>query len=187
MGIPGSKEDIPIEEAFQLALKTSPRNTVISVGSGFGKTEQELDKKFGTNTVTIDPLVERYKEPADKTVAKLPMYPTVEEYMKCAKKKDTSNLTLLLDWPSPNQSTYAEDAIGLLEPDIIIVRYASCGAAGSKGLHSFLSSCNCPSSYSGKENPFDGLYQKVYHNQNVIGTGGGFEGMTLDVVVLVKI
>ena len=195
MGVIGSKEDIPIAEAFQVALEKSPTNTVVSVGSGFGVTEKELDEEFGTDIVTIDPLVERYKEPSDKTVAKLPMYRTVEEYIECVKyvecvedvEDNTTNLTLLLDWPSPTDSTYAENAIEALEPEIIIVRYASCGAAGSNGLQSFLLSCNCPSSYSGKENPFDGLYKKVYHNQNVIGTGGGFEGMKLDVVVLVKI
>ena len=181
MGVRGSKHDININPAFEVALEANPGGVIISVGSGFGVTEKNLEERYQQTIVTIDPLEEEFAKPQDMSTTKLPMYKTAKEYMDEKKKSD---VTMMLDWPSPNHATYGSDAISLLKPLVLVVRYASCGAAGSSRLQSFLGSCGCPHDYSDYTSELDGKYELIYNNQTVIGTGGGFEGKTIDVVVL---
>ena len=117
----------------------------------------------------------------------MPIYNTCEDFLKDRGLSD--NITMMLDWPSPNEATYGVDAISLIKPLILIVRYASCGAAGSSRLQSFLASCGCPHDavidYTDFE--MDRKYFKLYSIQNIIGSGRGFGGKTLNVVVLKRI
>lgn len=183
MGMAGSKEDVDISRSFKIVHMMAPHNKILSVGSGFGVTEKKLDEEFGTDIITIDPLSERYNEPEDEKTAKLPMFSTVEEYLK---KNEESDITLMLDWPSPNESPYALHSIYTLFPKFIILRYASCGASGSYELQAFLNSCGCPSSEVDKKTDSEGLYTMIYHDQTIIGSGKDFGGKTIDAVVLLR-
>ena len=147
---------------------------------------RSLEDSFGVKITTIDPLEEQFQQPEDMELAKLPMFDTVMDYVKNRTNSGTKSdgISLLLDWPSPNNATYGVDAINAFTPVVILIRYASCGAAGSKNLQSFLKSCDCPSDGSSAKKACDGKYSLVYSDQTVIGTGGGFEGKTIDVVVL---
>lgn len=186
MGIVGSKEDIDIKPGFLLALKNNPDGTIISVGSGFGVTEKKLEDEYNISIITIDPLEEKFAKPDDMNLAKLPIYNTCEDFLKDRGLSD--NITMMLDWPSPNEATYGVDAISLIKPLILIVRYASCGAAGSFRLQSFLASCGCPHDYIDYTDfEMDRKYKLLYTSQKVIGSGRGFDGKTLNVVVLKRI
>jgi len=177
----GSKHDVEISPAFEVALKANPDGEIISVGSGFGVTEKVLEDRFKKTIITIDPLEEEFQKPEDMSMAKLPMYKNARAYHDEQKQSD---VTMILDWPSPNYATYGVEAIALLKPAVLLVRYASCGAAGSSRLQGFLGSCGCPADWSDHSSDLDGQYNLIYSDQTVIGTGGGFNGMTINVVVL---
>jgi len=192
MGSTGSKEDIDIKPGFLLALETNPYGTIISVGSGFGKTEKKLEDEYNISIITIDlsiitidPLEEKFAK-LENNLVKLPIYNTCEDFLKDRGLSD--NITMMLDWPSPNEATYGVDAISLIKPLILIVRYASCGEAGSFRLQSFLASCGCPHDYIDYTDfEMDRKYKLLYTSQKVIGSGRGFDGKTLNVVVLKRI
>jgi hypothetical protein len=145
MKISSLKENVNINLAFAAALTILPTetktNTIVSVGSGFGVTEKKLEEVYKKEIITIDPLGEEFRKPNEIMLAKMPMYDTVESFMK---KTKPLSVTLMLDWPSPNKATYCVDSIVNLNPHVIIVRYASCGVAGSVRLQAFLGSCGCP-------------------------------------------
>ena len=210
MKISSLKENVNIDLAFGAALTILPTetNTIVSVGSGFGVTEKKLEEVYKKEIITIDPLWEEFRKPTDMMSAKMPMYDTVESFMK---KTKPLSVTLMLDWPSPDKATYCVDSIVNLNPHVIIVRYASCGAAGSVRLQAFLGSCGCPfythcdddDDYSDDDDYYDdvlidvlrdnheikkfyGKYTCVYKDQHVNGTGRGYNGNTVDVVVLVR-
>jgi hypothetical protein len=191
MGSAGSKNDVDIYTAFEILLKETT-GEILSVGSGFGVTEKNLDNRFNTNIITIDYLYENFNEPSDKSIVKMPMFFTVKEYISKRKSKDVS---LIIDWPSPFSETYGIQAINVLYPKLILIRYASCGASGSSELQSFLGSCGCPSNKSGGcpsdklsgINKLNGQYNPIYTYQTIIGTGSGLNGKTINVVVLKKI
>jgi hypothetical protein len=202
MGSQGSKLSVPINKSIEIALENVSENpNIVSVGSGFGETEYELEEMFRINITTIDPLCKQlidptieyedvigFKKPLNLNRCKTPMFSNIEEYMEEHKQQNTD--VLILDWPSPNDATYGINAIVKLAPNSIVIRYASCGAAGSTSLHDFLESCDCPnSSYMQSDNDYNvvhGKYKCIYSDQTVIGTGGGFDGKTIDVVVLLK-
>lgn len=192
--VPGSKNDVSITDAFKVLLENHKGGDIVSVGSGYGVMEKHYSKEFGVTITTIDPLVgddSSYLEsskPVDMSLAKLPMFATVADYVAYCNKNSESldGISLILDWPSPNQATYGVEAIASLKSPVILIRYASCGGAGSSKLQAFLRSCNCPSDDSDDENVIVGNYKCVYSLQRVFGSGGGFDGRTIDVVVLVK-
>lgn len=190
MGSSGSKHDVAIEPAFEaaLALHTGAPD-VVSIGSGFGVTERMLEQKFSRKIVTVDAQIEEFCKPDDMTTAKMPEYKSAAEYKNSA-DPDVATI-MILDWPNPNDVSYGVDAIELLKPATLVIRYASCGAAGSERLQSFLGSCGCPNDgsrvRSRVRSGVNGTYVCVYSDQFVNGSGGGFDGKTIDVVVLKRI
>jgi hypothetical protein len=201
MGSPGSKLSVPINKSIEIALENVSENAnIVSVGSGFGETEYELEELFNVNITTIDPLrvqlidpvleyenVNGFNKPKKLDKCKTPMFENIDEYIH--KRENKMSDLLILDWPSPNEAIYGIDAIVKLLPTVIVIRYASCGAAGSNELQSFLYSCGCPASHSLTSVDYNvvyGEYKCIYSDQTVIGTGGDFDGKTIDVVVLLK-
>jgi len=173
MGGAGGKEQIPIEPAFEVGMKLLKNPNIVSVGSGFGVTEAQLEKRYKCTIITVDPLNEEFEKPEDPNQSvKPPMVPNCEEYRKAY---PTSNLLMILDWPSPNDATYGIKAIELLQPEVLVIRYASCGAAGSTALHFFLSTCDCPHSHvvimlaeAQMKSTMDGRYHLKYMQENPV-------------------
>jgi hypothetical protein len=46
MGMHGSKHDININPAFEVALKANLDGAIVSVGSGFSVTEKSFEEKY---------------------------------------------------------------------------------------------------------------------------------------------
>ncbi len=165
MGNSGSKHNIDIKPAFEKALDHD--SIIISVGSGFGVTERELESEYKVKIITIDPLEEKFQPPEDMMLAKLPMFPDCHTFME-KYQDEKSDIIMILDWPSPYDATYAIEAIELVKPKTIVIRYASCGAAGSKRLQSFLKTCDCPNStqfFKEKyKSEMDDKYEKIYQD-----------------------
>ena len=196
MGGGGSKNTVDIKPAFEAAFKTIDDPIIISVGSGFGVTEKELDSKYNVDIITIDPLEEKFQKPEDMSLVKLPMFPDCQTFMDSIESKTdddiNDNIIMILDWPSPNEATYGIKAIELVEPKVIVIRYAACGAAGSNLLHSFLKSCDCPNSsglyFEDTTSKMDGKYLKIY--QDIVKVEDTMDiisgGISYTIVVLVK-
>ena len=102
----------------------------ISIGSGNGQIESELDPHF----VCVDP-----KFMLD--IPKPPLFETAEEIAK-EHPEFIQNCNLLLNWCLPNNSTYDYDAIQVLQPKIFVsvieVFRGENGAAGGEKFHTFL-------------------------------------------------
>ena len=194
MGISANKLKVDIDDAFKLFLdEHSEEGRMISVGCGVMKTECLLAYLFDLDDekiIGIDPDPLSYNKEADLEYGRLPDYKTVADYIdECG---NNPNNSLILEWPSPDDATYGIDAIEDLNPNMILIRYASCGVSGSHELQIFLNSCGCPSTtktirergYVGRKYKCHGKYTMIYHDQHVEGSGSGRDGYTLDVVVL---
>ena len=189
MGTSSSKNHIDIDPAIKIAIDSVNDPLIISVGSGYGVTEKELETKHDIDIITIDPFEEKFNKPEDMSLTKLPMFPNCQTFMDSIELK-TENIMMILDWPSPNEATYGIKAIELIEPKVIVIRYAACGAAGSARLQSFLESCDCPNAADYNlekyESTVDGRYKKIYQDiVKVDDTGDLMGGITYTVVVLV--
>jgi hypothetical protein len=148
------KNVIDISNGFEVAihllkmsLKPQEEYKIISVGSGYGATEKLIESQFNESIITIDPLHANESfnlfYPKNPLTDKLPMFDTIQTYW--SDPNNHAKHMMFIDWPYPNDDyTYDMDAIELTQPDILLIRYASCGAAGSYRLHTFLNSCNCP-------------------------------------------
>lgn len=187
------KNNVPIHEAVKFVLeKSNKKRNILSVGSGRGEEEKSLEERFGLTVVTVDP--KKFTAAEIKEVnGKMPMYRFVREVPE---KK--SSMIMMIDWSFPSgpythnpdplsKGDYDYHAIEEVRPRWLVIRWASCGAAGSDSLHSFLDKCGLKSQdpflkkYEGKLK-----YGVLKHWQYVHGSGGGFTGYTVDVAVLKK-
>lgn len=191
MGAGSSKQNVPLEPAFDFINKATGRKLgVISVGSGAGVEERKIADR-GHKVITVDPL-----PPSDIKHGMKPMYRFVRE----VPRKGLSSRIMLIDWSLPNRPSekdpdplstgdYDLKAIESVRPQWLVIRWASCGAAGSTSLHEFLESCGLASQepFIGKyTGPLKGKYGVLKHWQYVKGSGGGFDGHTIDLAILKK-
>jgi len=168
------KSNISIEPAYEFLLQSGGRDhTILSVGSGYGETEKHLVNVYGEHIITIDPLVEHYNPPADHSRRLMPLYRTVHDFLSSSQPRARENISLILDWPSPNDATYGVEAVAFLKPALVLIRYASCGAAGSADLQSFLASCDCPADGHTKPDIYGihGAYKKIFVAENHVAAG----------------
>lgn len=179
----GKKDQLSMNPAFEKLLDQKQYGVIVSVGSGFGVTEKKLEEDFNVTVTTIDPLEGEYGRPSEMKTAKMPEFKDVDDYIE--KTKPSGPISVILDWSYPNDdSTYDVECIQKLKPAYVLVRYASCGAAGSSSLHTFLGECGCKNDGSEKEHPIKDKYRPIYSKEKVIGTGSGFNGTTINVVLL---
>ena len=117
---------------------TYPR--IAEVGSGNGEFAKFLSTVLGQHVITIDPLNYIFLDKPEKT----PDFPSAYDFKASCQTKQP--LALVLNWPTPNKTDidpftdmpYDISAIEILEPALIFLIYASCGASGSTQLLKWL-------------------------------------------------
>lgn len=108
---------------------------VVSVGSGNGVVERKLNDDLEIKVICVDPEPNRYLSCADPM---LPDYPSVPALV-AARPEIQGNCILLLNWASPNESTYDIEAVRDLRPlDVVAVVETTTGIAGGCEFHSWL-------------------------------------------------
>lgn len=128
--------------------------TIVSIGSGNGVFEKELEKKFNIKIICIDPDETLFLE---GDTFKKPQYMNVQSYIASEEYDEKKPIFMIINWPffddwlnqnpvesdvfdinDQNNIDYDIFAIQELQPDAMLLHYAPCGAAGSTRLISFL-------------------------------------------------
>lgn len=110
---------------------------IIDMGSGIGRVLKKL-KSVYPQAIGIDNYAEEYIGSVEDCDGEKASFATIQDYLK--KKKISHSPTddhtiLLLNWPSPNYSTYDFDSLTLLKPAwCIIIMEATGGTCGFKFL-----------------------------------------------------
>ena len=201
VSITGKKDvDDYMEEAMDLLQTEVTFMTIwVSIGSGYGVWEKRMWSERGIQIRRVDPLdpddfFAGYGRPRDITTAAIPEFKNAmvfKEFLENEGLYDNFQKygVLILNWPSPSgPDDYAPAALLALLPQYILINYASCGAAGSETMQYFMHTCGAPwDGMLSKSNfALNGQYHVIYQKQRVFGTGRGFTGKTLDVVILQK-
>ena len=122
-------------EAFVSSYKDIP---LVSVGSGNGLLENEINSKCNVNIICVDPDPSSYSKPP---IVIQPHYNYVKDLIN-AKPIIVNNCLLLLNWCNPNMSEYDYEAIKLLKPVAFIAiyeeHYHSYGAAGGIKFYEYI-------------------------------------------------
>lgn len=119
-----------------------------SIGSGNGKIEKWLVDETDATITCVDPDPTAYT-PGQVMIA--PEFSTVDGLIS-SRPDSVGNIGVLLVWPSPNSGGgfgfddadeeskvgYDLDAIQQLNPPVIVLMYASCGASGSEDLQEWV-------------------------------------------------
>lgn len=151
--------------------KDKSKSEIISIGSGTGYFEYQLQKNMADRKIIcVDPEYRSYarEHPIEKM---LPDYPTIEEVEKDGKNIGES--IVILNWPSPDthidqvtnksEKKYDFDAIVKYKPKMFMVSYDKKGASGSTKLISLLNN-----EYS-KENVIENLLNNKKNEQKLCG------------------
>jgi hypothetical protein len=127
--------------------------TIVSVGSGLGDLEAELDKvysKKGMRMICIDPDPYSYNQKnfgKPRQLKYIPDFETVDQFLQHEKhkKKNVSDCLLFLNWPEVEThqgAGYDLEAIKKIKPATIIILFelfgkGEGGAAGSQQFHRY--------------------------------------------------
>lgn len=148
-----------IFEYFRNLLMVS-KLPIISVGSGNGIIEQDIEKEFNIKIICIDPTPLSWSFSIHNE-NRLADYPLVNDLIK-NKKYLTNACNLFINWSYPDCSYDIESIIKLKPKNIIIITdvgYAH--GAGSCELHDFLKECGVTTSTSTSSNTIN--YTKKYN------------------------
>lgn len=173
-------------------------NPILSLGSGHGYLEYFINKWHinKPDIICIDPNPDSFSK-KDPIKSIMPSY----KFAYDVDKNYINNNTLLIIWPNQENSKtsingdYDYDAIILLKPKILLISYGPCGASGSDKLIDLLGSrkntdfiqlFTKPPSAAKNINIEDIQYDLIYCNDLIIGTGYGFSGKTLRLVIYVQ-
>jgi hypothetical protein len=125
---------------------------IVSVGSGNGIIEKNIEEKFNIKMICIDPTPLLWSLSTDEN--RLPDYDTTSDLLK-ERNKLKNNCNLLINWSYPDHS-YDIESIIMLKPRniIIITDLSEKHAAGGFELHKFMKRCGVPSKIK-NNNEFD--------------------------------
>jgi len=123
-------------EYMQYIIDNYNPNLIMSIGSGCGIFEKLLEQHHGINIICIDPNPDEYIK-APKQFKKEPNYSYVDDIVKIIPFNLIDNM-IILNWATPNNSTYDYDAMIKLQPKIILWIGDSTGIAGGKKFLEFL-------------------------------------------------
>jgi hypothetical protein len=112
----------------------------VSVGSGDGNIEAELENRTGKKFICIDPDPQSYSD----TVVRPPNYKTVQDMLSDTNLDlyhQENPIIAFINWPSPNSSDYDIETIRILKPDFVVTVVEVTGASGGKCFLSWLNKC----------------------------------------------
>lgn len=115
---------------------------LISVGSGNGVIEKNLEQKFEIEIICIDPTPLAWSLSIEEN--KLPQYKTTNELINCNNNL-INNCNLIINWSYPD-FYYDLESIIMLKPRniIIITDLSEHHGAGGYELHEFMKLCGVP-------------------------------------------
>lgn len=116
--------------------KIPNRTTIVSVGSGNGVFEKNLDRDIRSDIICVDPNFNNFNKCKEVNQTKKPLFKTTDDLLKSG-IKDTH--TLILNWTLPNDSSYDYESIVKLNPENVFVLCDLTGTGGSSHLLSWLS------------------------------------------------
>lgn len=135
----GGLQNLGIDIAYeymQYIIDNYGSNLIISVGSGCGVFEKLLEQYHNINIICIDPNPNEYINPP-KQFKRQPDYSYVDNIIKIV-PFNLIDCTMILNWSSPNSSTYDYDAMTRLQPKIILWIGDTTGVAGGAKFIKFL-------------------------------------------------
>lgn len=167
-------------------------SNLVSVGSGNGYVEYHIKAKIPENCeiVCIDPDPESFKK-FDPVKHIKPKF----NYLSECKNSDIKNSTVLLNWPNPDDNGYDIESLIYFEPKMFCISYGPCGSSGSDQLIDLLSDSKIdplfklitqPSKSASNVTIGKFNYNLIYCNSLKIGSGFGFSGRTLRLVIYVR-
>lgn len=136
---------------------------IISIGSGNGAIENDIEKKFGINIICIDPSPLSWSIITDEY--KSPEYETMEQLI-ISNNNLINNSNLFINWSFPTFD-YDIESIILLKPKniIIIVDLSPHHASGSFKLHAFMKLCGVKSNVEIDDYTMNDVKQKIKNNK----------------------
>jgi len=139
--------DVFCQVAYNIYRDTS--HIFISIGSGRGIMEGFIKYLTGLSIICIDPNPTSWQQKPLTTceiienMSTLPSYKTVKHMLSSdiLQSDPSSGITLIINWPSPNQvENFDLNAIETINPDKIVLIVELLGGAGSSDLLRWLSS-----------------------------------------------
>jgi hypothetical protein len=126
---------------------------IVSVGSGHGYIEGFMRYVSGIDIICIDPnpssyqavppMNPKYSKSVNKIVENMrtaPLFDNIEHYREKCSTDPRAAETLIINWPSPNQTIpWDIQAIKLLGAETVIIFFEMFGGSGSMELTSWLS------------------------------------------------
>jgi hypothetical protein len=136
---------IPLEVS-SVYMEKLLKNPIVSVGSGLGKYEKQIETQLNTSIICVDPNPTSYNylfEDEDTKNLHLPDYSTVDALLH-KRPELIGNCNLLLAWPLPNDSEYDIEAVVKLKPLNMVIIYETIGGAAGKQMHIWLNTIGAP-------------------------------------------
>ena len=198
-GIFYKKPDL-VSKLIEYIQKDKLTSKIISVGSGTGYLESQIQKSLINKIICVDPEPLSYSK-CHPTSILMPNYADLSEIDDSV----VNDSIILLSWPNPEYGAddlqnYDCDAIKNYKPRIFIVSYGPCGASGSDKLIELLAGIdNSNNSSSIRIKLFDEppecrsilnidnvKYNLIFCHNLTQGSGRGFNGTTYRLIFYVR-
>jgi hypothetical protein len=126
-----------LELYFKALYGYIPDVPVVSIGSGNGHVERQIEKRFGKQIYCVDP---NHVENTNQDLYKTSEYDNVFRFLD-AHPECKSHSTTFVNWSTPNDSTYDYEAIRALDSDNVLIVFESTGSGGGTVLQKWLNYC----------------------------------------------